>query len=311
MQQSTIFAILMILLTRRKVSREYLAERFSISKRTVSRYLAVLEDAGIPLSSSTGVGGGVGISDDFMLDKTFFTEAEIIRIKAALGATADSFGDKVNQALAEKLDTLDKSRAQDEILIKQDNLYIDCEYAQAASLRPKINTLSEAIDKVRAVEIKYTDAHGYVSFRTIEPYTLVFKNGTWYIYAMCRLRGDFRLFRLSRISDMRMTSKRFIKYDSKLVEKLGLEYYNELFVDLEFEFYPSVSDSVVEWLGMSAVTERGTKFVASAELPMTSSLVKKLLAFGSSVKVIKPQELADRIREEAERMLSTYKKPKK
>lgn len=69
MQQSTIFSILMILLTRRKVTRDYLAERFSISKRTVSRYLNVLEDAGVPIRSVTGKNGGISLADDYILDK--------------------------------------------------------------------------------------------------------------------------------------------------------------------------------------------------------------------------------------------------
>ncbi|MBD5131418.1 MAG: YafY family transcriptional regulator [Clostridiales bacterium] len=306
MQQSTIFSILMILLNKRKVSRSYLAERFDIDVRTVSRYLLVLQDAGIPITSIPGRGGGVMLADDYMLDKTILTEAETGRIKDALARTAEQYGDKVNAALIEKLDAVDKRREQDNFVIKQDGLYIDCDYEQAESLRPRIKTLSQAIELTRAVEIKYTDGRGYISYRTIEPYTLVFKSGAWYVYAMCRLRGDFRLFRLSRISDLRMTSKRFSKCESKLVEKLELEYYNEVYIDLEFEFYPAVSESIVDWLGMGAVTERGTKLVARAEVPMTDALLKRLLSYGSSIKILAPTDLADTIREEIKRMTSIY-----
>lgn len=298
----------MILVDKRQVSRDYLAERFSISKRTVSRYLNVLEDAGVPITSIPGRGGGVSLSDDYMLDKSFFTEAETIRLKDALDRTSNGYDDNVNRALIEKLNSVNKSREQDNYVIKQDELYIDCEYEQAALLRPKIKTLSQAIEKTRAVDIKYTDAHGYISYRTIEPYTLVFKEGVWYIYAMCKLRGDFRLFRLSRISDLRMTSKRFVKYDSKLIEKLELEYYNEVYVDLEFEFFPSVSESIIDWLGLDAITERGTRLVACAEVPLTDALVKRLLSYGSSIKVINPPDLREQLRDEALRMAEIYEK---
>ena len=298
MQQSTIFSILMILLTRRKVTRDYLAERFSISKRTVSRYLNVLEDAGVPIRSVTGKNGGISLADDYILDKSYFSEAETIRIKSALEKTAEAFGDNINRALVEKLDSVEKRREQDKFAINQDGLYIDCEYEQAATLRPKIKTLSAAIEQCRAVDIKYTDARAFVSYRTIEPHTLVFKSSAWYVYALCRLRGDFRLFKLSRISDLRLTSKRFVKSEGRLAEKLGLEYYNELYVDLELQFFPTVSESIIDWLGVSAVRERGTKLVAAAELPLTDSLVKKLLSYGSSVKVLNPPELVERMRED-------------
>ena len=145
-----------------------------------------------------------------------------------------------------------------------------------------------------------------MSYRTIEPYTLVFRAGAWYLYAMCRLRGDFRLFKLSRISDLRITSKSFVKHESKLVEKLGLEYYNEVYIDLELEFFPTVSESIIDWLGTAAVIERGTKLVAQAELPLTNSLVKKLLSFGSSVKVLNPPELVERMKDECLRMAGLY-----
>lgn len=307
MQQSTIFSILMILVSKRKVSRDFLAERFSISKRTVSRYLRILEDSGVPLVSESGVGGGVSLSDDYVLDKSFFTEAETIRIKDALEKTRSSYDDNVNLALMEKIDCVNRSREQDNYIIKQSDLFIDGEYGQAELLRPRIKKISEAIEKSRALDINYTDAHGLLSYRTVDPYTLVFKAGAWYMYALCRLRGDFRLFKLSRITDMRMTSKSFTRYESKLLEKLELEYYNEIYVDLEFEFYPTVRESVVDWLSMSAVTERGAKLVARAEVPLTDELIKRLLSFGSSIKVLTP-EIAERMRDEAIRMADAYKR---
>ena len=296
----------MILLTKRKVSRDYLAERFSVSKRTVSRYLEILEDAGVPIISKTGVNGGISIADDYMLDKSFFSEAEIMRLKDALKQTDEAYPDSVNLAISEKLDSADKSRVRDNYSIKQDDLYIDSDYEQGDVLRPKIKLLSQAIRSNRAVEMRYADSHGYESFRTVEPYTLVFKAGYWYVYAMCRLRGDFRLFKLTRILDMRLTSKSFTRIQSRLTEKLELEYYNEVFVELEFEFFPTVLDTVVDWLGRKAVTERGTKLVATAEVPLTDGLYKKLLSLGSSVKVLNPPEIAQRLRDEAKLMLYKY-----
>ncbi|MDE6200725.1 MAG: WYL domain-containing protein [Clostridiales bacterium] len=293
-------------MSKRKVTRDYLAERFSVSKRTVSRYITELIDAGIPIISTSGLHGGYSLADDYVLDKSVITEAESLRIKDALGKTVPLYDDKVNLALIEKFNAVDAVRAQDNYVIKQSDLYIDCDDCQAAGIKTKIKTLSEAIEQNRATEIKYTDARGAVSYRTIEPYTLVFKAGAWYIYAMCRLRGDFRLFKLTRITDLRKTSKRFVKLESKLIEKLELEFYNEIYVDLEFEFFPTVMESVVDWLGMQAVTERGTKLVAHAEVPMNDALVKRLLSYGSSVKILQPAEIREYLRDEAKRMTRLY-----
>lgn len=306
MSQSTVFSILMILMNKRKVTRDYLAERFSVSKRTVSRYIDVLLDAGIPIISTTGLHGGYSLADDYVVDKSVLTEAESLRIKDALAKTVTLYGDRVNTALIEKLDCVDNVRKQDNFVVKQSDLYIDCDDCQAAETRTKIKTFSEAIEQLRATEIKYTDSRGAVSYRTIEPYTIVFKAGAWYIYAMCRLRGDFRLFKLSRISALRKTSKRFVLHESRLIEKLELEYYNEIYIDLEFEFFPAVTESVVDWLGMQAVSEHGTKLVAHAEVPMNDALIKRLLSYGSSIKILQPTDIREYLRDEAKRMIGLY-----
>ncbi len=307
MPQATMFSILMILINKRQVSRDYLAERFSVSKRTISRYLNALEDAGVPIVSTPGRHGGVALAQDYVIDKAYLSEAETSRLKNALEITACEFADGVNMSLIEKLETVSKLRERDDYAIKQDGLLIDCEYGQAETLKPQIRTLSYAIEHNRAVEIKYADARGTVSYRTVEPYTLVFKAGAWYLYAMCKLRGDFRLFKLSRISDLRKTSKGFTRLESRLAEKLELEFYNEIYIDLELEFFPSVTDDIIDWLGISAVTERGTKLVASAEVPLTERLVKRILSFGSSVKVLQPPMLREQIRSESQRLYDIYK----
>lgn len=306
MQQDVLFSILMILLKRRKVRRNYLAERFSISTRTVSRYIRVLEDAGVPIIYESGRDGGISLYDDFTLDKTFFSEAETLRIKDALAKTEQEYDDKANSAISEKLDAINASRLRDSFAINQDEWYIDCEYEQAELLRPKIKTIAQAIRNTKAIELKYVDSHGYESYRTVEPYTLVFKMGTWYLYAMCKLRGDFRLFKLSRIKYIRLTSKSFAKGDSRLIEKIGLEFYNEVYVDVEFEFFPGVREQVVDWLGVSAIKEQNTKLYAMTEAPLTDELYKKLLSFGSSIRVISPPDLAEKLREEARLMLNVY-----
>ena len=66
----------------------------------------------------------------------------------------------------------------------------------------KLKVLQECVEKNLTVAFKYYNVDGNASERTVEPHTLVLKQGIWYIYAYCRLRGDFRLFKVGRISSM-------------------------------------------------------------------------------------------------------------
>ena len=67
MKTEIMFAILLTLLNKRKVSGEYLAEKFEISTRTVMRHIESLCNAGIPIVAVRGVGGGYMIANDRFL----------------------------------------------------------------------------------------------------------------------------------------------------------------------------------------------------------------------------------------------------
>ncbi|MCR5252217.1 MAG: WYL domain-containing protein [Treponema sp.] len=53
------------------------------------------------------------------------------------------------------------------------------------------------------------DGHGSKTSRTVEPYQLVFKSRAWYVQTFCRLKNDYRLFRLSRMSELKMLEETF------------------------------------------------------------------------------------------------------
>ena len=95
MQQSDIFGILLTILNHRKVKREYLAEKFEVSTRTVQRYIDVLGEAGVPIISTRGKNGGFSVTDDFKLDSSFFTEAEVARIISCLNAMRPNYPDSI------------------------------------------------------------------------------------------------------------------------------------------------------------------------------------------------------------------------
>lgn len=307
MQNDVIFAILLNLLTKRSISREEIAERYELSKRTVTRYLGVLADSGVPIVSKPGKGGGVSIADDYVIDKTFFTDAEIKRLNEVLSRASGDYDDKLIKKITDKLAAVNAAKPDDEFVIRREDLLIDGGASQSTAVKGQITVLSRAITECRSVDVKYTDANRFSTYRTIDPYTVIFKDGSWYLYGYCRLRHDFRLFKIARMRDLRLTSKKFARLSTNAYEKLEEEFYDEVIVDFEVEFTSSALSSVSEWLGEEAVTERGTFFRAAATLPSNSKLLSKLLSFGSSIKVIKPASLAAELKAEAERMLNFYK----
>lgn len=74
MKIDRLMAILTILLRQEKITAPELADRLEVSRRTISRDLDVLCQAGIPVVTEQGYGGGISLSPGFKIDASLLTE---------------------------------------------------------------------------------------------------------------------------------------------------------------------------------------------------------------------------------------------
>ena len=174
------------------------------------------------------------------------------------------------------------------------------EEANPQNYRGKIEAINKAIDSDLTINMTYTDNKDFCSVRDFDPYCLVLKEGIWYVYGYCHLRNDFRLFRLARIQRLTISENTFLRKESDVYEKLNGTFDDTDLVDIEFEFFSTALSEVEEWLGPDAISERGTSYIAKASVFGGSLLINKLLSFGSSIKILKPQALKEPPRRNSE-----------
>ena len=306
MKSGVMFGILLTILNNRKVKREYLAEKFEVSTRTVARHIDSLCEGGVPIIAVRGANGGYMISDDFKLERSFFTNDELHRLLTCLNATAKSFSDQ-NYDIIEKLKHIGAVKENEKYLLKTDTLIIDVgTWTNPQNYRGKIEAINKAIDSDLTINMTYTDNKDFCSVRDFDPYCLVLKEGIWYVYGYCHLRNDFRLFRLARIQRLTISENTFLRKESDVYEKLNGTFDDTDLVDIEFEFFSTALSEVEEWLGPDAISERGTSYIAKASVFGGSLLINKLLSFGSSIKILKPQALKEELLVECSRILKRY-----
>ncbi len=82
-----LFEIIYILMQKKKVTAKELADRFEVSTRTIYRDIETLSSANIPIYSSKGKGGGIGLLEEYVLNKTILSEEEQNQILFALQGT--------------------------------------------------------------------------------------------------------------------------------------------------------------------------------------------------------------------------------
>ena len=298
---SLTFSILLTILTGGKVTKSYLAEKFEISERTVIRYVESIAAAGVPIYSIRGKNGGYSVSNEYQFDKTFFTDFEMAHLKKLLS----SEGGDVSLAISDKLGYMSKRKRDAQFLIETDDLIIDAGTWQNPSLyRAKMETLQRAIDKHKSLNMMYVDRYESHSHRLFDPYCRILKDGLWYVYGWCHYREDFRLFKLARIKSLIETDETFERKPCDVYSKLDGNFDDLETANVEFEFSSTILGEIEEWLGFDAVTERGYKYVAVAELPLNRATMAKLLGFGSSIRIISPASVKNEIADECRRVLS-------
>ncbi len=305
------FGILMTLLNSpRPVTRKKLAEKFEISERTVSRYIdAMSADCDIPVTASYGTGGGYSLADSYRLNQTYFTKDEYNRILACLGAVDGELDDEIMLALRDKFVNLKSNLEGEKFLLSGEKLVIDSTaWLSPNEYRNTMSAISKAIDEMKTVTLDYIDKRDSRTKRDFDPYTLVLKEGVWYVYGWCRVRNDFRLFKLSRIKSLVITDKTYERSsDGDVHKKLKEQFIDRDTVNIRIECDGEALPAVEEWLGFESVKEKGDGlFEAEGYVYSEDLLVKKLLSFGSHVKVLSPSFVAEELLTEIKRAARLY-----
>lgn len=295
----------MLLLAREKSSAPELARRFEVSRRTISRDLEALCRAGIPVVTAQGTGGGVWIDPAYKLSRTFFTAGEVQAILAGLGGLDSVSKTPCRENTAERLSERGSPVAADGLI------EIDLASHYRESLSEKIALLRGAAQEHRPVSFTYYYAQGE-SRRALEPYRIIFRWSSWYVFGWCLLREDWRLFKLNRMWDLTVSDGCFVPreipegadaperyfgsheryhlhalFDAREKYRLIEEYGPGSFRELDGETYP-------HWTG---VLELERDFVSYG------SMRAWILSFGDHARVLSPYELAEDIRAQARNIL--------
>ena len=306
MKYQTMIDMLFTLLLRRRVSAGELAARYDISVRTVYRYIDEMTVAGIPIDVARGSGGGIYISDAYKLPKGYMTREEYDRAIGAMQAMESELHDPALESAIRKLSAKAKEERRDGAITG--NILVDSgTWGSERKFSEKLSLLERATAEREALEIDYVARDGKHSRRTILPHLLVYKQNIWYVYAFCRMRGAFRLFKVGRMRSIVKTGEFFEPMPFSR-DDVPLSFWTDTqqSVEAKFALSPEVLPFAEEWLGIENVYEADGKYYADAVLPDDDSLVEKILSAGAGFKVLSPASLAERVRNEAQKIVESY-----
>ncbi|MAO36969.1 MAG: DNA-binding transcriptional regulator [Zunongwangia sp.] len=214
---SRLTAILTQLQTKRLVTATALASKFSVSVRTIYRDIRALEQAGVPIITEEGK--GYLLMEGYTIPPLMFTEAQanalIIAEQLVLKNKDTSFIRDYSAAI-EKIKAVLRYSQKD----KANLLSERTQFEQIKSLERNSSNLSDlqfALTNFLQTKIDYSNAEGKTTTRIIEPFALL-STENWLLLAKCRLRKEFRYFRLDRIKKLQLLTEKFEPHQMTLQE---------------------------------------------------------------------------------------------
>lgn len=302
-------SIIVLLLRKERVQAKELAELFDVSVRTILRDVEAINLAGIPIVTYQGANGGIGIAEGYRLDKSVLTEDDMSTIISTLSSIAGTIPDSRHEVLMEKLKNVLPSSKLETLDSKVKQLIIDLSpWGGGGLLKESVACIRKAIENHREIEFEYVDSGGKRTSRRVEPYSLILKGQKWYLYAWCCIRKDFRLFKLSRIKELKLTDK---CYEPKKVSMEQLTFddqwmTSEKMIPLELMFEKEMDSIVVDWFGDGAERQEDGRLLVKTLLPENNWLYGFILSFGTGIEVKSPPHIRKIIAEISKEIYKKY-----
>ncbi|AUC84251.1 DNA-binding transcriptional regulator [Polaribacter sp. ALD11] len=206
---SRLTAILTQLQSKRILTAREIAEKHSVSIRTIYRDIRTLENSGIPIITEEGK--GYSLMEGFNLPPVMFTEKEanalITAEQLVLKNKDKSFAIEYQNAVAKIKSTLQHSQKEKvEFLSEKIHFRNNTDNQKTSNY---LMIIQSAISDFNLIEIEYKSLQGESTKRTIEPFALYSTQENWLLIAVCKLRNDFRAFRLDHIHKLIVQNQHF------------------------------------------------------------------------------------------------------
>lgn len=304
--------IILLLQGQRVITAEQIAEHYEISVRTVYRDLSALGEAGVPIIAEAGV--GYSLMRGYHMPPVMFTadEAAALFISGQLAEQGadDSLRNSLRSALLKVSSVLPQEK-KDYLHRMKDTVGISLRKVSGDDRRESLMPIQDAVVKRLCLEIEYNTANrGALSRRVVEPLGMVFYSRQWHLIAWCRLRGDFRHFRLDRMPSWAVLDEQYEGHRDFSVRQFLGETLSQC------ELFPATirirEASLERFRAELPCTllkeEREPDGWARIEL-LTFSLewlAEWLLGFGNKVEVLEPEELRRAVRDSAMMVVARY-----
>lgn len=295
MKIDRLISILLTIIEKKKVTAEELSNTFEVSVRTIQRDIDDLCNAGVPIYGEVGKNGGYHITENYKLDKNYITKKEITTLVDILSGFKDTLFKGSVRDLLSKFSIFNDS-------IKSNRKFVIDTTPWGINVKrqnQKLEEIQKATEQTRYLLFDYTDLNKNMTRRKIEPYTIIMKGNSWYLYGYCTFRNDYRLFNINRIVNLKIEN---IFTERENIKPIGAFNIDQPRTPIEIILQTKTSFTVPEYLNpIEEKILKENKRQIKCSVPLDEWLYSILMSLSNEFEIIEPlyvrEEIINRIKE--------------
>ncbi|MCD6162142.1 MAG: YafY family transcriptional regulator [candidate division Zixibacteria bacterium] len=285
------------------ISIDRLSNKCGVSVRTVYRDIIDISEANIPIYYDKGY----YILDTGKVPPLSFGKDELIYLFNVLqGKSTGKALDEVKNRLAVKI----KSHIPE--ILKNAKIDFQPRSSDTPDIAKIFSKIEKTIDSEKVVSFDYTSLNGKTSRRHVHPYGLVFRQHGWYLVGFCERREEVRLFRLVRIKNLKVLSKKFNRLKGfslreYMDESWGIFRGEEYHFKIKFSGPAAVAISSTNHHKNEKIKNIGNNQILYSVVSRgKEDIVNWVLAYGLNAELIEPVEIRKEIKERLKGTLKKY-----
>ena len=282
MKSSRLFEIVYRLLANGRCTAPELAAELEVSVRTIYRDIEALCQAGVPIATEQGQGGGIRLMEGWALNRALMNEQEQGQLMTAvqsLSAVQENSGD-----LALKPGALFQKQPRDWLRVDFHH------WGPVNANDARFDIIKTAVKERRILQFDYASYNGITS-RRVKPILLYFKGNAWYLQALCLMRGEYRTFKISRVSRLALTDERF--EEELTPPEIDPWDWHFQWPEARLRFAPHMAYRVFDEYDEDCIhLETDGHLLVTTHLPPEDEwAAERILSYGTGVEVLHPDSL--------------------
>lgn len=293
-----ITAIFILLQSRKTIKAQEIADRFEVTLRTVYRDIRTLQNAGVPIIGEAGI--GYSLIDGYRLPPIQFTQEEATAFLLAekfVGKHTDPSTQTHFEAAMDKVKAVLRTSQKESFELLSEHIEVanpPSAFTESIS-KQHLPRILEAIKQSTVLELHYKkEFNTEVSKRQIEPLGIYFRSDNWHLLAYCRLRKDYRDFRIDRMVQVKPTMHSFEKHDLTVKAYLSQWWQAQTMTKIQVAFSPTAApfaQTQKYYYGLIDQKVEGERIIMTFLNPNLKGVARWLLIFSNQIEILSPPEL--------------------